>query len=537
MGKIKKCSKSQIAWGVCIGIVLVIYLGIFVYLNLAKYSQHVDSDIAAEALLAREIWDEQTLTPDNWISSTERRIIAMPMVAAVFYGLTGSMQLAVGIACVLIAAVFFFTLYWFLKKIGVSTLASVVGVLMICALPINGIRMGEQMVPFVCLVLYLFAEYYVFHCMLLFLSIIYYLHLKEKISNQEKLGFKDIIWWVFLFGLTLALSLGGQRCLQMVILPLFIYEVISLFAESKGFSLKISKGRLLATGYVATSILAFLISLLYAREANYVLYLQNPAEIMNRLFNTVPAAVLEGFGIAGNAKVGSFASLMQLLVWAFLALVVYGIVYALRKRNSIVSKQKEALILLLCSFAVTAVIMCMTTAEVIHNYLMASWFVAILAVVILIDAYAQKESIFKNIILLAICGFALLNIKYTWIDAVETTDNLKEFEEVAEFLVEEEIQYGYAEFWDASRISLIVDGAITMGHSYAIENLQMYWWLTSTEWYPPNLPTDMRTAYVVKIAKKEAFEKQFTEEGFVTLQFENERFAVYISEQNLIRMP
>jgi hypothetical protein len=83
----------------------------------------------------------------------------------------------------------------------------------------------------------------------------------------------------------------------------------------------------------------------------------------------------------------------------------------------------------------------------------------------------------------------------------------------------------------------VKDGAVTMGHSYEMDKLGMYWWLTSTKWYPPNLPTDMRTAYVVPQWKKEAFEGQFAEPGEMVLSFENDRFAVYISDTNYVNMP
>ena len=65
---------------------LMVYLGIFAYLNLFCFRQHVDSDIAAESLLVREIWDQKTLTPDNWAGSTERYVFGMPAIAAPFYG-------------------------------------------------------------------------------------------------------------------------------------------------------------------------------------------------------------------------------------------------------------------------------------------------------------------------------------------------------------------------------------------------------------------------------------------------------------------
>jgi hypothetical protein len=115
----KRKSISLLGW--IIGALLLIYLGVFCYLNLCKYAQHVDSDIAAEALLAREIWVEKDITPNDWISSTERRIIGMPTVAAVFYGITGSMQTAAGITCVLFAGdILFFSEKIIFEQTGIN---------------------------------------------------------------------------------------------------------------------------------------------------------------------------------------------------------------------------------------------------------------------------------------------------------------------------------------------------------------------------------------------------------------------------------
>lgn len=154
----------------------------------------------------------------------------------------------------------------------------------------------------------------------------------------------------------------------------------------------------------------------------------------------------------------------------------------------------------------------------------------------LVDKFRKTGAWFGDLILLSLCVFALLNLRYTYADSVMTRDNLKEYEEVADFLIEEGVEYGYAEFWDAGRISLVRDGAVTMGHSYAMEDLEMYWWLTSLKWYPPSLQEEMRTAYVVRNAKKEAFESQFGTDGGPELRFENDRFAVYIGDVNYMKM-
>jgi hypothetical protein len=67
-----------------------------------------------------------------------------------------------------------------------------------------------------------------------------------------------------------------------------------------------------------------------------------------------------------------------------------------------------------------------------------------------------------------------------------------------------------------------------------MDNLGMYWWLTSTKWYPPTLPEDMTTAYVVRQEKKDSFLRQFDVEVNMNLAYENEKFAVYVSDRNYV---
>ncbi|MCD7836311.1 MAG: hypothetical protein LUG83_06640 [Lachnospiraceae bacterium] len=526
-------------------VMLAVYLFIFVYLNMAKYVQHVDSDIAAETLLAREIWTEKTLTPDDWIGSTERYIFGMPAVASVFYGLTGSMTMAAGLACVLIGAVFCAVFYFSMKKLGFSRVASATALLILCALPINGIRNDGQLVPFMALLLFVFADYYALHAILMLLTIVFYFHVKYHVTTDINktaslrcmFGRKEILCWAGIFLFSTAISMGGQRCLQMVILPMAAVEAISLFVESGFFSRALPKKRYIATCFVASLVLSGLIGGLRKGQAQYTMYLNDSKEIMERLFITVPAAVLEGFGISGNARVGNFTSLMQMLIWAFLALVIFALVYIFvidRKSGGTAARQRETIAILSMSFGITVFIIVFTTAEPAHNYFMFAWFAAAITVAALIDRLTAEGSWFSGVIMLAVCVFALLNIKYTYYEAVTTTDNLAAYEEVADFMLEEGIEYGYAEFWDAGRIALVRDGAVTMGCSYSMSELKMYWWITSLKWYPPALPEEMKTAYVVRIGKKEDFLEQFTDGEIMELEFENELFAVYVSDRNYV---
>lgn len=527
----KKCKSIKILqWIVC-GILLV-YLVMFGYMNLCKYAQHVDSDIAAEALLGREIWQEKDLTPDDWIASTERRAIGMPTVAALFYGMTGSMQTAAGLACILLGSLFLLTFYCFLRKLSLGRPAAVTALLVLCALPANGWRNEDQMVPFFTLLLFLFADYYVLHSIFLLLSFLFYLQLRE----QKMITLKIAVEWALLFAMGILLNLGGQRCLQIVILPFLVMELLFLFLESKHFSEKLPTRRFLAAGFVGSLVLSFVISSMKGARARYVVYLLSPREMTDKLLLEVPAAILENFGLDGGAKVGSFSFVMQMLVWAFLFLIGYGIYYVIKNRKEVTDRQRMGLIYLGISVGVTAFMIGVTTAEAAHYYFFMAWFAAALIVALLVEHLREKKRAFCGLILAAVCMFALLNLKYTYYGAVTTKDNLQEYQDVADFLVEEGIAYGYAGFWDAERISLITDGKVTMGHSYTMAQLKGYWWLTSTKWYPPALPTEMRTAYVVRIENKEAFETQFVGQEAPVLEYENERLAVYIGNKNYVEL-
>lgn len=515
-----------------VAVILFAYLAIFMYLNMFQYIQHVDSDIAAEGFLAREIWNQKTLTPDSWIASTELHNFGMPLLAAVFYGITGSMVLSCGLACTILGALVIGVLFYFLKYLRFSNLAALTSILVLCALPINGIRNEGQMVPFLTLLLFLFADYYALHCILLLLSIVFYLHL-----TKNRLRKIDFAFWAFLFLFALGLCLGGQRLLQFMILPLCIVEIIRLYTDSDHFSRKLSFKELQPGAYLISLLAAYGLSTLYGGQKDFPLFLNASSDVIDRLFLTIPASILEGFGIAGNAKVGSLASFMQLLIWAFLFLLVYGLFYILQHKALIRENQKKALFILSVSVLVTVFIISITDAEAAHNYFMVIWFAALTCIAILIDLFAQKGSRFSLVIVLAVCFFSLLNIKYTYADALTTKDNLQPYSEVAEYLMEHDISVGYAEFWDAGRISMITDGELTMGHTYYIEDLGMYWWLTDQKWYPPNLPEEMVTAYVVRQDKKEGFTAQFTEDSCPELTFENALFAVYVGNYNYVRMP
>ena len=96
-----KNDKSKISYmtAVVLGLALLVSLGFIVVINLFHVFNGFNADIASENVLARVIWDTKSLIPNGWYPSTETRIIATPNLSSLFYGLTGDMNLAMGIDC------------------------------------------------------------------------------------------------------------------------------------------------------------------------------------------------------------------------------------------------------------------------------------------------------------------------------------------------------------------------------------------------------------------------------------------------------
>ena len=512
-------------------LLLAVYVGMFAYLNIAKFDQHADSDIAAEALLAKTMWEDKSFTPDYWIPSSERHNVGAPLVAAFLYGMTGNLSVSAGLACTILGCAFTFVLYRFLRKNEFSRLASVLGVLVLYAIPINGIKWEGQLIPFVHQLLFLFADYYVLHTILLFAAIMFYVKLQEKGITK-----KGLLQWSVLFVFTIGLSLCGQRCMQNVILPLLLVEVISLFVETEAFSSKISKARLLPTGFVLSLLVGYFLAGLYPGQIRNGVGMSGATKVTEKLTGGFLKGMFELFGIEETKSLTELGSIMQTLVYLFLALVIMGVCIFLSKKSTATIRQKKSLMCLSISFAVTVVLSIITEADIMSNYYYVAWFIALYIVAFLVDYFDGKKAWFKELIVVAVCGFAILNIGYTYAEAITTEDNLAQEQEVADFLLEEGIDYGYGMFWDAGRIALLTDGEVKMGHSYTMTDVKMQWWLTDLRWYPPNISKDMETAYVVRQYEKAGFEAWYGE-GLPEIAFENDKFVVYVGNENKVHLP
>lgn len=142
-----------------LGIITMVYLALIGCVNVQHFNYKMNSDIGAEAVLARLIWNSGEMVPSTWISSTETRIIATPQLAALFYGWTGDMNLGLGLACCVMTTGILLAIWCFMKKAGFRTESC----LLMCVL---SLALSGNMT--ILELLYLFASYYGIHVITFF---------------------------------------------------------------------------------------------------------------------------------------------------------------------------------------------------------------------------------------------------------------------------------------------------------------------------------------------------------------------------------
>ncbi len=74
------------------------YMATFAIINFYGFTTFLDADMYSDTLVAKYMWDEKTIFPDNWVFGNQYYVIATPVLSALFYGFTGSMNISMALA-------------------------------------------------------------------------------------------------------------------------------------------------------------------------------------------------------------------------------------------------------------------------------------------------------------------------------------------------------------------------------------------------------------------------------------------------------
>lgn len=472
MNVLKKISVYVCGFGVLLFLILICYV------NLFHYNYRMNADIASEALLGQEIWIRKQWVPESWYPSTEVRIIGTANLSAFFYGMSGSLQLAMGLACVCAVLWIAFNVMYLFAEVegGGVKFRWIFMVLFMLALPANFSLLE---------VLYLFAGYYAVHAAVLLFYLGVYGGCLRKGRLSRRTSFVSIC-------LAFLLGLQGARGMLVIYGPSVAVEILrqcNLLWTGR----KVKRTDWLISIWV---LLNFLFNFLGSSLpiSVHIGFSRNIRKGFYKLFTVVIPDIAESIGFYDLGLIGRIC-LGILLLNAFCML--FKIAYKIWKKREL--EILEWIYLVICLSPIMTVFMvAFTTVESTGRYYFMILVMVSMGAVLLFNEKTRYMVIVQILCCGAIGYLTVANIANIYMPMLKSEEPPRsDYVAVTDFLEENEYLSAYASFENANTMTVISDGKVKVAPVASLEKMNICKWLSSRNWYPPYISEKQTTAYVV----------------------------------------
>ena len=111
----EKQRKREYLWTALIWLMILAYLAVFTLIDFRGFANLATSDMYEDTLVARLMWEQKTLFPKNYLFGNQLYVAATPVLAALFYGLTGSMNRGMAWATLCMSGFLLAAMVWMLR--------------------------------------------------------------------------------------------------------------------------------------------------------------------------------------------------------------------------------------------------------------------------------------------------------------------------------------------------------------------------------------------------------------------------------------
>lgn len=435
---------------------ILAYLAVFAVINFKGFAKFCDPDMYADTLIAKMMWEQKTIFPQPWCFGNQYYVIATPVLAALFYGITGNTNTAMALATEVMTLLIFLSFFWMFRAISRNALPALLGCLMLMAAIIapHGVhsRFG--------VLFFMQASYYA--CYIITMFVVFGDYLRTMQSDKHR----PIAW-----GLSLVLSFatGMQSIRQTVVmvLPLLAYECFRalrrMILHEKFWDAASRRSLIRVLSYGAANGAGLVtIKLLHIPQVTIYGHLELASR--QRLADSL-ARVWECFSQVTGLEF-AFRSDYSVFFTAFCLIFLAAVVFAIVKWLSRLNRQEEPLALcwLLFLIGIGGVIL----ASVLFNIKLRAiyifmWFpLAAFSVLILL-----KDLSFRPRLAAAglVCILSFANLCYSFLPDAGTAlkDEPSDTQRMCQWAMEEGFEYIYGGWYTAPYTAAYSGGRITAG--------------------------------------------------------------------------
>lgn len=227
--------KREKIFSVVLTLLLFAFLGLVFYVNLSCNPEYYDGDIYNDINYAKEAWKAKSIFPKNWIFGNQTYVVATPVLAALFYGITGNGFTAMAIASCIMTVFVILTYDWMTRTLFSYNERTAGFLFMIGFLLLKAhVATSQQGIQ----AFFTMASYYA--CYLINAFIVYGCYVRIR---QGKFMGKHIVWAVIGAALSFGTGMQSLRQTAVMALPLVACEVLLIIiysAKDKRFAISYS---------------------------------------------------------------------------------------------------------------------------------------------------------------------------------------------------------------------------------------------------------------------------------------------------------
>ncbi len=227
--------KREKIFSVVLTLLLFAFLGLVFYVNLSCNPEYYDGDIYNDINYAKEAWKAKSIFPKNWIFGNQTYVVATPVLAALFYGITGNGFTAMAIASCIMTVFVILTYDWMTRTLFSYNERTAGFLFMIGFLLLKAhVATSQQGIQ----AFFTMASYYA--CYLINAFIVYGCYVRIR---QGKFTGKHIVLAVIGAALSFGTGMQSLRQTAVMALPLVACEVLLIIiysAKDKKFAISYS---------------------------------------------------------------------------------------------------------------------------------------------------------------------------------------------------------------------------------------------------------------------------------------------------------
>lgn len=441
--------KREKIFSVVLTVLLLGFVGMVFYINFSINPEYYDGDIYNDINYAKEAWKAKSLFPKDWIFGNQTYVVATPVLAALFYGITGNGFTAMAIASCIMTVLTLLTYDWMTRTLFSYNERTAGFLFMIGFLLLKAhVATSQQGIQ----AFFTMASYYA--CYLINAFIVYGCYVRIR---QGKFTGKHIIPAIIGAALSFGTGMQSLRQTAVMALPLVACEVLLIIiysAKDKRFAISYST---LFSAIVFIANIAGIVAMRFIEINQNSIYgttafVSSFKDFFRKLFLNMESVALT-FGLdALELRVRLVASI------PFLLIILIGFILCVKDyiKNKC-NEQGRFVLVMLLTLGCVSVFAAGVLTDVVNRALYYFMIYPLLAVCVsyIIVKFEKKRDILFSVVAVFAAGMIIFRTA----GAVEEIKAGKDKNSTAHQIANYMLDNGYDTIYSVFGLSGVMDGA------------------------------------------------------------------------------